>query len=110
MFNQGVNNSQRAGNNCNYEGEGSRNWHSIFRLEILENLPEVPGLGCLTADWSRKQAHYADVIVPLSPATESSGSYRGCKRYHSSQSTGGKLSGEYITVIHSSPIKCQNSN
>ena len=24
--------------------------------------------------WRRKQAHYADVIVPLSPATESSGS------------------------------------
>ena len=71
LFNQGVNNSQRAGNNCNYEGEGSRNWHSIFRLEILENLPEVPGLGRLT----RKQAQSADVIVlPLSPATESSGS------------------------------------
>ena len=57
LFNQGVNNSQRAGNNCNYPGEG-RQQLSVGGWRF-RSCRKFPGL-------VRKEALYADVIVPLS--------------------------------------------
>ena len=54
LFNQGVNNSQRWGNNCNYQGEG-RNYPPVTDSEVAGSFPA----------WSEEEALYADVMASL---------------------------------------------